>query len=78
MTELTRLLRLTPGKTQYSLVYAHQVVEDEGAAPLDYLRVETRSLLGMLFFLAEAIEVPERDTQAGKVTITTWQRVCTS
>ena len=70
VTELTRLLRLAPGKTQYPLVYAHQVVEDEGAAPLDYLRVETRSLLGMLFFLAEAIEVPERDTQAGKVTIT--------
>jgi hypothetical protein len=51
-------------------VYAHQVVEDEGAAHLDYLRVETRSLLGMLFFLAEAVEVPESDTQAGKVTIT--------
>jgi hypothetical protein len=70
VTELTRLLRLAPGKTQYPLVYAHQVVEDEGAANLDYLRVETRSLLGMLFFLAEAIEVPESDTQAGKVTIT--------
>jgi hypothetical protein len=70
VTELTRLLRLAPGKTQYPLVYAHQVVEDEGATHLDYLRVETRSLLGMLFFLAEAVEVPESDTQAGKVTIT--------
>jgi hypothetical protein len=70
VTELTRLLRLAPGRTQYPLVYAHQVVEDEGAAHLDHLRVETRSLLGMLFFLAEAVEVPESDTQAGKVTIT--------
>jgi len=68
--ELTRLLRLAPGKTQYPLLYAQQVVEDEGRQDLQYLRVETRSLLGMLFFLAEAIEVPERDTHAGKVTIT--------
>jgi hypothetical protein len=71
--ELTNLLGLTPGKTQYPLVYAHQVVEDEGAAPLDYLRVETRSFLGMLFFLAQAIEVPEEDMQAGKVTITRYE-----
>jgi hypothetical protein len=68
--ELTQLLGLAGGKTQYPLVYGHQVVEDEGAAELDYLRVETRSLLGMLFFLAQAIEVPERDSQAGKVAIT--------
>jgi hypothetical protein len=68
--ELTRLLRLAPGKTQYPLLYAHQAIEDESRQDLEYLRVETRSLLGMLFFLAEAIEVPERDTQAGKVTIT--------
>jgi hypothetical protein len=39
-------------------------------AELDDLRVETRSLLGMLFFLAQAIEVLERDTQVGKVAIT--------
>ena len=70
MRELIRLLRLAPGKTQYPLLYVHQAIEDESRQDLEYLRVETRSLLGMLFFLAEAIEVPERDTQAGKVTIT--------
>jgi hypothetical protein len=68
--ELTTLLGLTSGKTRYPIAYAHQVAEDESAPELDYLRVETRSLLGMLFFLAEAIEVPERDAQAGKVAIT--------
>jgi hypothetical protein len=72
--ELTNLLGLTSGKTQYPLVYAHQVVEDEGVAPLDYLRVETRSFLGMLFFLAQAIEVPEPDVHTGKVATTRDER----
>jgi hypothetical protein len=68
--ELTQLLRLVPGRTRYPLVYAHQVDEDVGTAELDHLRVETRSFLGMLFFLAEAIDVPEPDVQAGRVAIT--------
>ena len=71
--ELTRLLRLTGGKTRYPIVYAHQAVLQEGAQEVDELRVETRSLLGILFFLAEAIEVPETDTQAGKVAITRYE-----
>jgi hypothetical protein len=73
LQELTNLLGLTSGKTQYPLVYAHQVVGDEGVAPLDYLRVETRSFLGMLFFLAQAIEVPEPDVHTGKVATTRYE-----
>jgi hypothetical protein len=71
--ELTRLLGLAPSKTHYPLLYTYQALEDESRQDLEYLRVETRSLLGMLFFLAEAIEVPERDTQAGKVAITRYE-----
>jgi hypothetical protein len=70
MRELRQLLRLVPGRTRYPLVYAHQVGEDAGTAEQDHLRVETRSFLGMLFFLAEAIEVPEPDIQAGRVATT--------
>ena len=36
----------------------------------DFLRVETRSLLGMLYYLSQAVEVPERDLQKGKVMVT--------
>jgi hypothetical protein len=71
--EFTQLLRLADGKTRYPLVYAHQVGEDESAAELDHLRVETRSFLGMLFFLAEAIEVPEPDVHAGRVATTRYE-----
>ena len=68
--ELTNLLRLASGTRQYPLVYTYERVEDESTAHLDYLRVDTRSLLGILSFLAQAIEVPERDVRAGKVTVT--------
>ena len=34
------------------------------------IRVVTRSLLGILFYLSQAVEVPEQDTRKGKVTRT--------
>ena len=34
------------------------------------IRVVTRSLLGILFYLSQAVEVPEQDTREGKVTRT--------
>ena len=34
------------------------------------IRVVTRSLLGILFYLSQAVEVPEQDTKEGKVTRT--------
>jgi hypothetical protein len=71
--EFTQLLRLADGKTRYPLVYAHQVGEDDGATELDHLRVETRSFLDMLFFLAEAIEVPEQDVHAGRIATTRYE-----
>jgi hypothetical protein len=67
--ELTRILRLASGRTHYPLVYTYQRVGDESAQNLDELRVDTRSLLGMLSFLSQAIEVPEGDVQAGKVMV---------
>jgi hypothetical protein len=71
--DLLGLLRLRSGKRQYPLVYTYQRVEDEGPAHLDELRVETRSFMGILSFLAQAVEVPEADTQAGKVPVTRYE-----
>jgi hypothetical protein len=68
--ELTTFLRLASGRRHYPLVYTYQRVEDESAQQLNDLRVDTRSLLGMLSFLSQAIEVPEGDVQAGKVIVT--------
>ena len=35
--------------------------------------VETRSLLGIMFFLSQSVEVPERDLEGGKVTSTRYE-----
>jgi hypothetical protein len=58
---LVQILGLTPGKTHYPLVFpAAQHLQPRNS---DLLRVETRSLLGMLYYLSQAVEVPERDRQ---------------
>ena len=66
--ELLKILELTPGKSHYPLVYPvarHMQPEDR-----DWLRVKTRSLLGILYFLSQSVEVPEKDRQKVRVTIT--------
>jgi len=66
--ELLKILELTPGKSHYPLVYPvarHMQPEDR-----DWLRVETQSLLGILYFLSQSVEVPEKDRQKGRVTVT--------
>ena len=66
--ELLQILRLTPGGTHYPLVYpvARHALPGNG----DSLAVETRSLLGMLYYLAQAVEVPDQDRHKGKVIVT--------
>ena len=66
--ELAEILQLEKGKKHYPLTY--QMVEHKQAGKFDHLMVETRSLLGMMFFLSQSVEVPERDLQAGTVTVT--------
>jgi len=65
--ELSGLLKIDPGKTDYVL--------DTRAVPGDpgRIRVEPRSLLGIMFYLSQAVEVPERDRKQGKVTVTTYR-----
>jgi hypothetical protein len=66
--DLTKILGLTPGKIHYSLILPstqHLQLQDS-----DFLKIETRSLLGMLYYLSLAVEVPERDLKKGKVSVT--------
>ncbi len=42
--------------------------EAEGGG--DLIRVETRSLIGVLFYLSQGVEVPEEDLESGRVTAT--------
>jgi hypothetical protein len=66
--ELVKILQLAPGKTHYPFV--SPAVQHMQAQDSDVLRVETRSLLGMLYYLSQGVEVPDRDRQKGKVTVT--------
>lgn len=63
LAELRRLLGLAPERLRYP------VVAGVGARP-DAITVNLRSLMGVLFYVSQAVEVPERDQEAGRVTRT--------
>ncbi len=62
--ELLRLLDLRSGRTFYPLTTDFTNKDDIS------LRVETRALIGILFYLSHGVEVPPEDEAAGKVTVT--------
>ena len=62
--ELRKLLKLAPGQASYPLT------DDLALADPGSLRIQTRSLLGILFYLSQAVEAPELHRERGKVTIT--------
>lgn len=63
--EFFALLKLNPGKTRYTLS-AKRVTDDSS-----HILVEPRSLLGIMFYLSQSVEVPKRHREEGKVTVTT-------
>ena len=65
---LREVLGLAPGKPLYRLP-----TDIVGADP-DNLGVAARSLLGVLFYLSQSVEVPFGDELAGKVTATKDER----
>ncbi len=62
--ELQKILALRPGRSYYPLT-----TDILGADP-DKIGVSTRSLLGVLFYLSQSVEAPDRDEFDGKVTVT--------
>jgi len=75
--EFTRILGLNPAK----LVFPVTVAARSGGNNSIYLRF--RSLVGVMYFLSQSVQVPEEDVVAGRVTVTRdaagqpfdWQRV---
>ena len=53
-----------PGKTRYVLAFSPAFNKS------DQIRVVTRSLLGIMFYISQAVEVPKEDIIKGKVTQT--------
>lgn len=58
-------LRLDPKRRKFVLSPS-AVVPGQG----EYLNIQTRSLMGILFFLSQGIRVPEQDAAEGRVTVT--------
>ena len=57
-------VNIEPGKTRYVLAFSPALKKT------DQIQVVTRSLLGIMFYLSQAVEVPMEDVLQGKVTQT--------
>ena len=57
-------VNVEPGKTRYVLAFSPAFNKT------DQIRVVTRSLLGIMFYISQAVEVPREDISQGKVTQT--------
>ena len=62
--ELAELLDLDPDAERYVI----EERPDDGGG--DRIHVRTRSFAGVLYFLSQAVQVPARDVEAGRVTVT--------
>jgi len=63
-TELAHLLGLDPKLEEYALTL-NQISDSRSA-----INMQTRSFMGVMYFLAQAVAVPEQDANDGKVTVT--------
>jgi hypothetical protein len=64
LQQLNSLLGLPPDNLRFVLT-THPSPENQ-----QHIQVETRSLLGMLYYLSHAVESPDEDRASGKVTMT--------
>ena len=62
--KFARALNIEPGRKKYVITFSPKQNESE------QIRVVTRSLLGVLFYLSQGVEAPEQDVKEGKVTRT--------
>lgn len=61
--QFARSINATTGKTSY--VFGAPSIKEKQS-----IDIVTRSLLGVMFYLSEAVEIPEQDIAEGKVTLT--------
>jgi len=57
-------VNVEPGKTHYTLIFSPDPNKN------NQIKVATRSLLGIMFYLSQSVEVPNQDILQGKVTQT--------
>jgi len=72
VVQLRKLLRLKPGQTRYDVVALEDSELDpfKPSQPIGELAVDTRSLMGVLYYLSNGVEPPPEHERAGLVTVT--------
>ncbi len=65
--KLVAMLRLTPNKTDYPML-----MNDMDHNP-NLVRIRTRSVMGLLYYLSQSVDVPQEDVRKGKVTTTKYE-----
>ncbi len=66
---LAKLLNIVPGQTHYDFAY-RSIRPEVKEGPKHTIMLETRSFLGVLFFLSQNVQVPEEDLKKGIVRVT--------
>lgn len=67
-TELRKLLNLTRTQSSYPIVYAQ--VQHVRLEARQTLQLDTRSMLGIMYYLSQAVEAPAADVHSGRVGVT--------
>jgi len=68
VTELTQILNLDLSRTSFPIVYSQ--VQHIRPQAVESIRIDTRSLLGIMYYLSQAVEAPAADMQKGRITVT--------
>jgi len=66
--ELRAILNLEPSTSTYPIVYSQ--TQHIQPRTQQSIRVDTRSLLGIMYYLSQSVEAPAADIQRGRVTVT--------
>ena len=62
--ELVGMLRLTPEKKYYPILLNNMDHDP------NYVSIRTRSVMGLLYYLSQSVEVPQEDIRSGRLTTT--------
>jgi len=68
---LVTLLNLSPNRLDFPLVYTQ--LQETHLTPVDVIEIDTRSLLGLMFFLSNGVQAPEKDVKEGRVKVTSME-----
>lgn len=61
-------MNLSPNRSDFPLVYTQ--LQETHLTPVNVIEIDTRSLLGVMFFLSNGVQAPEKDVKGVCVKVT--------